>query len=342
MRGRQRRRAGSVAYEVRPLHVEDKAEAVGDDGQHRAGASTRGAYLHLLGDPAPVQLVVAHGAACVYGLAVGDLLGEADHGQALGACLQHEPLHRVHARGFGVGDLEVLVVKHVHALAVGLVLGGGLPALVRLLVGRPIRVHVPPGHGHLDHGVRGRHQRGVVRPLAVHEAWEPRHGVHHMDVLRPRRWRRALADLREPAGVALHVGEVELRSLGEEVGHEEERLLGGLARVLVDVRPKQDDGVGSGRDGDVVHDLGEARNLGAVLHVQGDLCRSGAAEVHGPQQRTPPCLEECAQGSVVGLWIRKLWLLVLRQGQADQAGRALVDCLLQHVEGVGLEGRRDV
>mmetsp|Transcript_102125 Transcript_102125/g.271780 ORF Transcript_102125/g.271780 Transcript_102125/m.271780 type:complete len:383 (+) Transcript_102125:1524-2672(+) len=302
-----------------------------------------GANGDILGNPAPIQLVVAHGTSRVHGLPVGDPLCQADHRQALRPGLQHQPLHGIHARGLRDGDLEVLVVEHLHAFAERHVPRRGLPRLVGVLVVGEVGVHVSAHQRHLDHPVGGGHERCIVRPLAVHEAGEARHHVQDVDVLSSRGGRRALSHLGEPLGLALDLGQRHLRSLGEEVGDEHERLLRALALVLVDVGPEEEDRVCLSSECDGV-DLvcGVVGHFGVVLAGEHNIGISRSVEADSTDERAPPSLQEGPQGLVVRLRRWVLWLLVLRERQADQGRRALVDASVEHVEGVRLEGRGDV
>mmetsp|Transcript_25791 Transcript_25791/g.54439 ORF Transcript_25791/g.54439 Transcript_25791/m.54439 type:complete len:247 (+) Transcript_25791:966-1706(+) len=87
-------RASCVAHVVRTLHVEDEAEAIGDDGNHVRATLTFRRFVDE--SHVPVGLVQAHGAASVMRVTVGNLLGNAQLEQVVGTALQHKPLHGIH------------------------------------------------------------------------------------------------------------------------------------------------------------------------------------------------------------------------------------------------------
>mmetsp|Transcript_54372 Transcript_54372/g.168347 ORF Transcript_54372/g.168347 Transcript_54372/m.168347 type:complete len:530 (+) Transcript_54372:406-1995(+) len=334
MRGRQRRRAGSVAYEVRPLHVEDKAEAVGDDGLH-VGAALR---LRALGHAVPVILVQAHGAAAVVGVAVGDLLRDAHLEEVLGPGLQDHALHGVHDPCLAQDDLEELVVEELDALHHGLVLRGALPGHEGVLIRVVVVREVPAGVGDLDAGVAAAVEAGPVGVRLVEAGHEARRHVRHLDLL-AHGPRRALA-LEEEGRVALPVEEVQARGLLQEGRGQGERLLVALALVVEDCRPENEDGV---RLGFQLQGLLLARQRvrrALARGLEDDVGRLRAHEVHDLQELAPPDAEELAQGGVVGVLRRVLGLLVVREREAHERRRALVDLLPEHVRAVGLDQAR--
>mmetsp|Transcript_133302 Transcript_133302/g.285016 ORF Transcript_133302/g.285016 Transcript_133302/m.285016 type:complete len:611 (+) Transcript_133302:421-2253(+) len=338
VRRRERRGASRVAHKVRALHVENEAEAVRNDGQDRAGAAQSAADRNVLRHSAPVQLIVAHSEACVCGLAVHDLLREADLGQALSSSLQDEALHRVHARRLGIRDLEVLVVEKLGTLDDTTVLASALPRLQVVGVGRPVRVHIPALEGDLLNRVEGGRETRQVRPLVVETSWNASHAVDDVQLV-VTRWRgRPIPSVVEPLRLALHVSEGHEGRGGEEVCHQHKRLLCAAATVVIDVGPEEQDRVRSARNREVALELGDALGLGSLPRIQVHRGRARTAEVHRPHERAPPRPEEGAQGSIVRLREGVLGLLIVSERQGDQSGRALVDVLsAEEVHGEGLE-----
>lgn len=119
--------------------------------------------------------------------------------------------------------------------------------------------------------------------------------------------RRAIVEVAEPVRLPLDVGQVHLRSLRQEVCGHEEDLLPGLAAELIHVGPEQDDRVGLSLDVEGVDQLGEGGGLGTVLRVQGEVGSPRATEVHGPQERSSPCMQEVSKSLVISLREGVLW-----------------------------------
>mmetsp|Transcript_47877 Transcript_47877/g.135257 ORF Transcript_47877/g.135257 Transcript_47877/m.135257 type:complete len:250 (-) Transcript_47877:70-819(-) len=246
------------------------------------------------------------------GLPVGDLLREPYHRQALRPRFHDQPLHGVHAAGLRRGDLEVLVVEHLRTLAVGLVDAERLPGLRVVDVGRVVGVHVPARHGYLDHRVGGGLQAREERPLVVEGRRQAGHAVDDVEVVVPRRLRRALPP-QEPGRVPREPARREPWGRREEAREGHQRLRAGVACVLEDVRPEEQHGVGAGRDLDGLGRRGEVPFAQPAGVLEQHLGSPGAAEGHGAQDRPPPCLEEGPQDPVVRLGERVLGLL--RRGQ---------------------------
>mmetsp|Transcript_12950 Transcript_12950/g.36732 ORF Transcript_12950/g.36732 Transcript_12950/m.36732 type:complete len:498 (-) Transcript_12950:524-2017(-) len=333
-------RAGGVRDVVRAPEVEDEAEPVRDDGLLVGASTAAHVACELL---VPVVLVQPHGAAAVVRVPVGVLLCDAHLEEALRADLEHVPLQRVHDPRIAGGDLEVLVVEHLDAVAEGRVpLNGRRPRPRKHLVWvlDVVEVNVEAGDGDRGHAVAtgiqpGQHRLGLV-PLSCEAGLELHDGdAVSWGVLRPVRGRS------EGAGLARPAVEDPLRRLGQQVHRHREHLVLGRARVLVELRAEKDDGVGRGLERDTIEYFGDCSGLGAALVAQRDRGAGRAQEGHGPEQPVPPGAEVVPQHLVVGQGAGVVLLVPRQQRQAHQGRRALVEDPAQDVHAVGLQELRD-
>mmetsp|Transcript_64274 Transcript_64274/g.150957 ORF Transcript_64274/g.150957 Transcript_64274/m.150957 type:complete len:327 (+) Transcript_64274:716-1696(+) len=109
--GHQGGGAGRVACVTSAFQVKDVVEAVRNDGQLVVrGHTCRHGHLR------PLLLVQTNRHRGVCGLGVRNLLGQPDLQRGQVAHLHDLSVHRVHALGLHVGNLEDLVVKKLHSI----------------------------------------------------------------------------------------------------------------------------------------------------------------------------------------------------------------------------------